>query len=151
MFKRSKRELKKSFFLLKRIERKKRIRVKRNLLKKRICFVMFKKTNTNFFVTVIDIAGNVIMYSSAGMYCNFNNSKKKNSVFLVNLMMKGVVNKIRSLKIKRLRILLKSNVSKHVFQAVRYLNKFRFEIEHIALLKPIPHHNGQRKRKLKRL
>jgi len=77
VFKRSKKELKRLYFVLKKIERKRLIRTKRKLFNKKICFVMFKKTNKNFFVTVIDIAGNVITYASAGMFSNFNNSKKK--------------------------------------------------------------------------
>jgi len=62
-------------------------------------------------------------------------------------MMKNIVNKIKSLRVKTLRVILKSNVNKHVHQAMRYINRFRFKIEHVAFLKPIPHHDGQRKKK----
>jgi ribosomal protein S11 len=147
----SKRKLKKLYFRIKRIARKKQIKIKRKYFRKKVCLVMFKKTNKNFFVIVTDIKGKVITYCSAGMFSNSTNSKKKNSIFLINFMMYNIVNRIRSLKIKTLRLVFKSNISKHVHQAIRYLNKFKFKIEHVAFLKPIPHHAGQRRKKLKRL
>jgi len=80
-FKESRRELKKFYFKIKKIDRKKRIKIKRKLLKKKICLVMFKKTNKNFFIIVTDIKGKVITYSSAGMVSNSSNSKKKKILF----------------------------------------------------------------------
>jgi ribosomal protein S11 len=148
---RSKKRYKKFFFLIKRIARKEQIKRKRKLLRKKICIIMFKKTNTNFFIVVTDLNGKVITYSSAGTVSYSNNSKKKNSVFLVNYMMPKIISILKSLRVDTLRIVLKSNINKHVYQAMRYINACRLKIEHVAFLKPIPHHSGQRKKKLKRL
>jgi len=80
-FLRSKRELKRLFFVLKKIYRKRQIKIKRKLLRKKVCLIMFKKTNTNFFIILTDLEGRVITYSSAGMFSYSTNSKKKKFCF----------------------------------------------------------------------
>jgi len=115
------------------------------------CIINIKHTVSNFFIVITDLDGKVIGYCSAGQVSDSNNVKKKRSFFLVNPMMNRLVLKLRKLNIKHIRVRIRSNVTHHTRKILEFLKNGGFRIQHIVFAKPIPHHFGQRRRKLKRL
>jgi len=95
--------------------------------------------------------GKVIVYMSAGQVSDSFNIKKKRSYFLVNYMMSSIIYKLKENHIKKIRLILKSNISRHMYKVVQILKSNGFFFDCIKFLKPLPHHFGQRRKKLRRL
>lgn len=149
--KRGKILLKKKFLWAKKVYLRKLNEKKLRNKKLLTCIISVKHTFSNFFIVITDIKGKVIGYCSSGQVCDSNNIKRKKSYFLVNPMMNRLVPKLRKLNIKNVRIRIKSNITHHMRKVVQFLQNGGFKIQHIRFAKPIPHHFGQRRRKLKRL
>ena len=75
----------------------------------------------------------------------------KKSYYLIYPMFKFIKKKLINLKITNLVIHIKSNISPHMYKLIQLLENSRVKVELIRFLKPIPHHFGQRKKKLRRL
>ena len=127
-----------------------RRRLKRSIKKKKMCSIILKQTDTNFFIIATDLLGKVIGYVTAGQISYSNNVKRKLSYFLVFPMMYQLVNKLKNLHIKYINLHIRNYISPHVNKVQQFLRRKRFIINKMFYSKRVPHHIGQRKRKLKR-
>jgi ribosomal protein S11 len=143
---------KKKFKITKRIKRK--LRFYYNLYKKTKKFykLKLKMVNSNFFITLTDFKNNVILTKSTGQVSGNRKKKVKLSPYLVARMMYPVLNKIRKMKIKFLFLFVNSKINRHINNVIKSLkNNSSTKILKIIFSKPIAHHFGTRKPKLRRL
>jgi len=111
-----------------------------------------KMVSSNFFITLTDPNDNVIISRSTGHVAENRKKKVKLSPYLVTNMMYLVLNKLRKLKIKYLNIFVNTKINRHINNVVKSLKGARYtRILKIFFSKPIPHHFGTRKPKLRRL
>lgn len=129
-----------------------RRKFKKNYYKKNIFNLVLKQSNNNFFITINDSNNNTLWHRSAGQFfgSDKHNIKIKRSHLLVNDMLPFLKNKLREYKIKCLKIYLKSNITRHMYKVIDYLTKQNIIFYYIKFIKPMPHHKGDRKKKLKR-
>lgn len=59
--------------------------------------------------------------------------------------------KLRTIKIKYLKIFIRSYITKHIRKVIIFLDNKRIKTKYIIFNRPFPHHNGQRKKKLRRI
>ena len=59
--------------------------------------------------------------------------------------------KLRTLKIKYLKIFIRSYISKHIRKVIIFLDSKRIRTKYIVFDKRFPHHFGQRRKKLRRI
>lgn len=111
-----------------------------------------KMVSSNFFITLTDPNDNVIISRSTGHVAENRKKKVKLSPYLVTNMMYLVLGKLRKLKIKYLNIFVNTKINRHINNVVKSLKSARYtRILKIFFSKPIPHHFGTRKPKLRRL
>ena len=113
----------------------------------------FKAFASNFYIMLIDFQGNVLLSCSTGQVSHSRSKKKKNSMMLVYAMMQKVKHKLMKHRIKHLVIHIRTDISSKIISAIRFLNysTLKFKVTYIALLKPVPHHFGRRKKKPRRI
>jgi ribosomal protein S11 len=111
-----------------------------------------KMVNSNFFITLTDPNDKVIISRSTGHVAENRKKKVKLSPYLVTNMMYLVLSILRKLKIKYLNIFINTKINRHINNVVKSLQDARHtRILKIFFSKPIPHHFGTRKPKLRRL
>lgn len=66
-------------------------------------------------------------------------------------MMNRFNRKLRSLRIKYLKIFIRSYISKHIKKVMIFLDSKRIKTKYIVFDKRFPHHFGQRRKKLRRI
>ena len=146
-----------------RLKRKKfkiRRRIKRKLLffynlskyKNRIYKLKVRMVKSNFFITLTDCFNNVIVSRSTGQVSDNRKKKVKLSPYLVTKMMYSILRKLKKLKIKFLYFFINTKINRHINNVMKMFQNFRYtKILRIFFSKPIAHHFGTRKPKLRRL
>jgi ribosomal protein S11 len=144
---------------IKRIKLKKRIRKKLRFYydliynnKYKVYKLKVKMVNSNFFITLTDPYDNVIISRSTGQVSEDRKKKVKLSPYLVTRMMYLILYKLRKLKIKYLNFFVNTKINRHINNVMKALKGYRYtKILKVFFSKPIPHHLGTRKPKLRRL
>jgi len=115
--------------------------------------ITFKAFFSNFYIMLTDYMGNPLISCCTGQVAKSRSKKRKNSLTLIHPMMRRVKLALLRHRVKHLVIHIKTDISAKVMTAMKFLynSKYKFEISYIALLKPIPHHFGRRKRKPRRV
>ena len=115
--------------------------------------ITFKTFFSNFFIMLTDHMGNPLISCCTGQVAKSRSKKRKNSLTLINPMMRKVKLVLLRHRIKHLAIHIKTDISAKIMSAIKFLHnsKYKFNISYIVLLKPIPHHFGRRKRKPRRV
>lgn len=127
------------------IRRKKR-------LKGKICFLHLKTFKNNYYLTLTDTTGKVLIYCSAGMVRYNSRSKKiKNSVNQVHFMVRRIVKKLRELYCNVIKVKLKVLPNRHIYFTLNALNRKRINIKELWNIQHIPHHLGRRLKKQRRI
>jgi ribosomal protein S11 len=113
----------------------------------------FKSFYSNFFIMLTDNLGNPLISCSTGQVSNSRSKKKKNSMMLIYPMMKRIKSVLIKRRIKYLAIHIRTDLNAKVYTAIKFLkySRMKFKVTYIALLKPIPHHLGRRKKKPRRI
>jgi len=133
---------------------KKKLRFYYNLYTKRskIYKLKVKMFNSNFFITLTDYNNKVIVSKSTGHVSENRKKKVKLSPYLVHKMMYPILNKLRKKKIKFLFFFINTKINKQLNNVIKILkNNYYTKILKIIFSKPIAHHIGTRKPKLRRL
>lgn len=104
-------------------------------------------TYNNTIVTVADLAGNVLAWSSAGG-CGFKGPKKSTS-FAASVVVRELMKKLEGRGLKEVQVLVKG-IGAGRESAIRALHANGLEVSSIKDMTPIPH-NGPRKRKPRRV
>jgi small subunit ribosomal protein S11 len=119
-------------------------KVKRNIPEG---IVHIYSTFNNTHITVSDLAGNVIAWSSAGA-CNFRGSKKS-TPFAATITTENALRKTTDTGLRRVHVKVKGTGSGRE-AAIRAVNAFGLEVMTIKDVTPIPH-NGCRPKKRRRV
>lgn len=120
--------------------------------KKYIYKLKVKMVNSNFFITLTDYNDNVIISRSTGQVSENRKKKVKLSPYLVTKMMYSIINGLKKKKIKFLFFFINSKINRHINNVMKCLKTFRYtKILKVFFSKPIAHHFGTRKPKLRRL
>jgi len=137
-----------------------RKRIRRRLLfyydlykkKKYIYKLKVRMVNSNFFITLTDYNDKVIIYRSTGQVSDSRKKKVKLSPYLVTKMMYSVLYNLRRKKIKFLFFFVNSKINRHINNVMKCLKNARHtKILKVFFSKPLAHHIGTRKPKLRRL
>jgi len=104
-------------------------------------------TYNNTIITLTDLNGNVLSWSSAGQ----NNFKgpKKSTPYAASIIVKDAVDKVANTGLKNVNVFVKG-VGSGREAAIRALNTFGLNVISIKDITPIPH-NGCRQRKPRRV
>jgi len=123
------------------------------LVKNNYYILTFKAFYSNFFIMLTDKKGNPLISCSTGQVSGSRSKKRKNSLTLIHPMMRKVKLVLLKHRIKYLAIHIKTDISAKVISAIKFLknSKYKFKFPYIALVKPMPHHFGRRKRKPRRV
>jgi ribosomal protein S11 len=132
----------------KRLER--RIYIKKGKIKK-IFKLILKHSNNNFFIILTTIFGKVLWYSTAGQFCEFYNIKRKRSHYLVDEMLKILFRRLKILKVKNVKVFIRSSITKQMRKVLIFLKGIRVRVDLIKFDKRFPHHFGRRRKKLRRI
>lgn len=119
--------------------------------KVKTCLLILKKNNNNFFVILSDFNNKIISYKWAGQFNEVHNIKNKRSYYLIFPIIKNILKKLKKLKIYNIIVKIKSNITPHMYKAIQLLQDNNIIIKKIYFRKPIPHHFGKRKKKLRRI
>jgi len=133
--------------------RYKKNRTYNTVLKHNYHVLTFKAFYSNFFIMLTDKKGNPLISCSTGQVANSRSKKKKNSLTLIHPMMRKIKLVLLKNRITNIAIHIKTDISAKVISAIKFLknSKYKFKFPYIALVKPIPHHFGRRKRKPRRV
>ena len=104
-------------------------------------------TYNNTIVTITDLSGNTLAWSSAGN-CGFRGPKKA-TPYAASVIVKTVFDRLKDYGVKELSVFV-SGVGNGRDSAIRALNTQGFQIQSIKDLTPIPH-NGCRPRRARRV
>ncbi len=149
IFKDSKKKFYKLLFIKKmNIKLKKKKILK---LKKKSCFLILKKNNNNFFCILSDFKGKIIFYNWVGQFNDSHNIKNKRSFYLIFNIAKNILKKLKRLKINNLVVKIRSNITSQMYGLLGFLKNYNIKVNRIIFRRPIPHHLGQRKKKLRRI
>lgn len=125
-----------------------------NILNKYKHYILtFKSFFSNFYIMLTDNRGNPIISCSTGQVSYSRSKKRKNSMMLIYPMMQKIKSKLLKYGIKHIVIHIRTDINSKVITAIKFLNysKIKFIVSYIALLKPIAHHFGRRKKKPRRI
>lgn len=125
-----------------------------NILNKYEHYILnFKSFYSNFYIMLTDSKGNPILSCSTGQVSYSRSKKRKNSMMLIYPMMQKIKSKLLKHGIKHIAIHIKTDINSKIISAIKFLNysKLKFIVSYIALLKPIAHHFGRRKKKPRRI
>jgi ribosomal protein S11 len=113
----------------------------------------FKAFYSNFFIMLTDKKGNPLISCSTGQVAKSRSKKRKNSLTLIHPMMRKVKLVLLKHRIRNLAIHIRTDISAKVITAIKFLrnSRYKFKFPYIALVRPIPHHFGRRKRKPRRV
>lgn len=119
---------------------------------KKIYKIKVRMVNTNFFITLTDPKDRVIVSKSTGQVSGSRKKKVKLSPYLATRMTYGILTKLRKLKIRSLFFFVNTKINRHIHNVMKVLKRFRYtKVLRVIFSKPIAHHIGLRKPKLKRL
>lgn len=133
---------------------KRKLRFYYNLYKKKnkIFKLKVRMVNSNFFITLTDYNDKVLIYRSTGQVSENRKKKVKLSPYLVTKMMYSIINKLKRKKIKYLFFFVNSKINRHINNVMKCLKTVRYtKILKVLFSKPLAHHFGTRKPKLRRL
>jgi ribosomal protein S11 len=138
--------------LKRRVKRKLNFYYKLYEKKQKIFKLKVKMVNSNFFITLTDYNDKVIVYKSTGQVSENRKKKVKLSPYLVTKMMSSILYRLRKNKIKLLFFFVNSKINRHVNNVMKSLKTIRrIRILKVLFSKPLAHHLGTRKPKLRRL
>jgi ribosomal protein S11 len=106
---------------------------------KRIARLFFKKSFSNFFVTLTDMKGNVLASVSSGKANEGVSKKRKKSHYSMEAVFQQLLEVLQYFRIFFLELILKVRIGAHVFALVRELSFYGFTISKILELNKIPH------------
>jgi ribosomal protein S11 len=115
---------------------------------KQIARIFFKKSHSNFYLTLTDLKYKVIMCYSAGSVV-LGNRKKVLSKFSIDTLIQKMLPYFRLYKITYFDIIIKSLAPGHIYTLANILKAKGFSIISIKDRVPIPH-NGIRGEKIPR-
>lgn len=115
---------------------------------KQIAKIFFKKSHSNFYLTLTDFQSKVIMCYSAGSVV-FGTRRKVLSKFSVESIIQKMLPYFRLYNINSFEIIVKSLASGHIYTLANILKAKGFSILSIKDRIPIPH-NGIRGQKIPR-
>jgi ribosomal protein S11 len=115
------------------------------------CILTLKKTNNNFFIIISDMKNKVLAYRWAGQLNETHNVKNKRSFFLIFPLARYVIKILKKFNISRLSIRILSNVTSNMYKLVQLIQDSNIKIDRIYFRKPVPHHLGKKKKKLRRI
>lgn len=150
----------KEFLLMKKSRIKLRRRIKKKIffyfdLKSKINEIFklkMRMVNSNFFITLTDQNDNVIINKSTGQVSENRKKKVKLSPYLVSKMMYPILAKLKEYKVKFLFFFVNSKINRHINNVMKCMKNYRHtKILKVIFSKPIAHHIGTRKPKLRRL
>ena len=123
------------------------------LLKYEHYILTFKSFFSNFYIMLTDNMGNPIISCSTGQVSYSRSKKRKNSMMLIYPMMQKIKSKLIKHGVKHIAIHIRTDINSKIVTAIKFLNysKLKFNVTYIALLKPIAHHFGRRKKKPRRI
>jgi hypothetical protein len=112
-----------------------------------------KSYPSNFFITLTDFNGNPLKSCSAGQVTDSRIKKQKITPMIINPMMNKIKRSLIKYKVKRLVLHIRTNITAHVFNVVKFLQRSNLKLHYtyLAFNKPIPHHFGRRKKKPRRI
>lgn len=143
---------KKKFKIRRRVKKKLLFAYKLSRYIKRIYKLKVRMVNSNFFITLTDYNDKVILSRSTGQVSENRKKKVKLSPYLVTRMMYGVLKRLRKMRIKYLYFFVNTKINRHINNVMKILKTFRYtRILRFFFSKPIAHHFGTRKPKLRRL
>jgi len=120
--------------------------------KHKIFKLKVKMVNSNFFITLTDYNDNVIIYKSTGQVSDNRKKKVKLSPYLVTKMMSSILYKLKKNRIKNLFFFVNSKINRHVNNVMKCLKTLRHvKVLKVLFSKPLAHHLGTRKPKVRRL
>lgn len=105
----------------------------------RVARIFLKKSFSNFFLTLTDLNGNVIVSVSSGSVNQNVSKKRKLSHYSIEPVFKVLLDYLREHKILYLELFLKLRISAHVFSLVRELNFYGFSVSKVVEINKIPH------------
>lgn len=124
-----------------------------NIFKREYHILTFKAFYSNFFIMLTDKKGNPLISCSTGQVAKSHSKKRKNSLTLIHPMMRKIKLVLLRNRITNLAIHIRTDISAKVISAIKFLknSRYKFKFPYIALIRPIPHHFGRRKRKPRRV
>lgn len=121
-----------------------------NYKKVKIASIYFKKSRSNFFVTLTDSNNKVIISKSSGCVITSNSKRRKKSPQAVEDIMRSLKPYLVSYKITHIQVILKQRINLYIRFIVKELELYGIDILDFKL--KLKHsYNGMRKRKLRRL
>ena len=112
--------------------------------------LFFQKRSNMFFVLKTEDNKHVITLSSGS--CKVGSTKKqKISPFNINIIIKRLKDYFKIYIIYRIRFFFRSFINKHYHHIIKNLSLFRIKIMEIGYVLHLPHNNGMRKRKARRV
>jgi len=134
--------------MIKIVEKKKKFFLGRRRVKRAL--VVFKRTHSNIFITLLDLKKKVIICKSSGIVKVGDSKKKKIAPQAIEKIVKALSSYFYLYKISIVSILLKVRVSVHVLNLMRELSRYGIKIRSFVDVKRVPH-NGLRGRNLRRI
>ena len=116
---------------------------------KSIGILVFSKSFSNIFITLLDLKRRLIIVKTSGSSHVGFSKRKKISPNAVEFIVKKLFFYLKFYKILNLKIIFKTRVSTHTYNFVKLLLKRGFRILTIESRKRVPH-NGCRQRKIRR-
>jgi ribosomal protein S11 len=110
-----------------------------------------RNTLSNYFITLTDKQGNVLLSQTAGKVSFSSRKKQKISPYIIRPMLKNIFKLLNKLKIKNIHLIFRTKLTRHINNFLYYLKFSNIRIKKMLFLRRIPHHFGQRKQKAKRL
>jgi ribosomal protein S11 len=116
-------------------------------------YVNFHLRNTlsNYFITITDKQGNVLLSQTAGKVSFSNKKKQKVSPYVIRPMLINIFKLLKKYKIRNIHIIFRTKLTRHINNLLYYFRLSNVRIRKMKFLRKIPHHFGQRKQKVKRL
>jgi len=112
--------------------------------------IFFKKSRSNFFITLTDINNNVIVSKSSGCVLSSNSKRRKKSPQAVEDIMRSLKPYLVIYNITHIEVILRQRINIFIHFLVKELEvygvnilDFKLKLNHV--------YNGMRKRKLRRL
>jgi len=130
---------------------KKMLKRRKRFSRMKTAILHFKSSYSNYFITLTDLSFNVVYSCSSGLLSYSNNKKQKTSTVVCYPMLYRILKVLKTHKVRRLYFVIKSNFDKFFYNAFFFFRENYFKIGNLYLIKNLPHHLGQRKRKAKRI
>jgi ribosomal protein S11 len=120
---------------------------KKNL---KYAIIVFKRTHSNIFITLLDLNNKVIICKSSGISKVGDSKKKKIAPQAIENIVKDLSSYFILYKISFVNIFLKVRITVHILNLVRELERYGIKISSFVDIKRLPH-NGLRGKNLRRV